>query len=62
MDDVINDNLNPNNIAEEARDLDLDGDDIEEILAFLRSLEDQSFDKTIPTSVPSGLNVGGDIN
>lgn len=62
VDDVINDNVNPNNIAEEARDLDLDGDDIEEILAFLRSLEDQSFDKTIPTSVPSGLNVGGDIN
>ena len=58
---AINDNLNVNDIAEEARRLEIDGGDIDEIVAFLRTLSDESFDKTIPTSVPSGLPVGGNI-
>ena len=36
-------------------------EDIYSISAFLRSLDDDSFDKTIPESVPSGLPVGGNI-
>ena len=31
------------------------------IISFLNTLNDDSFDKTLPTSVPSGLPVGGDI-
>jgi len=42
--------------------LKLKGDDIDAINAFLLTLSDESFDKTIPESVPSGLNPGGDIN
>jgi len=42
--------------------LKLKGDDIDAIKAFLLTLSDDSFDKTIPESVPSGLNPGGDIN
>jgi cytochrome c peroxidase len=36
-------------------------DDDEDLLAFLRSLSDESFDRTIPDRVPSGLPVGGRI-
>ena len=31
------------------------------IISFLNTLNDNSFDKTIPKNVPSGLEVGGDI-
>ena len=34
---------------------------IDAIAAFLRALTDESFDKTIPARVPSGLNPGGNI-
>lgn len=44
---------------------DLDFDDNEEsvsaIVAFLETLTDDSFDKLVPASVPSGLHPGGDI-
>jgi cytochrome c peroxidase len=30
-----------------------------EIVAFLRALDDPSFDRTVPDRVPSGLPVGG---
>ena len=43
------------------QDLDLDDDQIEAIIAFMNALNDDSFDKTIPDSVPSGLPVGGNI-
>ena len=36
-------------------------DDDEDLLAFLRALSDEGFDKTIPARVPSGLPVGGRI-
>jgi len=38
----------------------VDDDDVD-LLAFLRSLSDESFDRTIPERVPSGLPVGGRI-
>jgi cytochrome c peroxidase len=36
-------------------------DDDEDLLAFLRALSDDSFDRTIPARVPSSLPVGGRI-
>ena len=45
----------------ESMELDDDESTIEAIEAFLRTLDDPSFDKTIPISVPSGLNPGGNI-
>ena len=36
--------------------------EVDQIVSFLESLTDEDFDKTIPTSVPSGLKVGGSIN
>ncbi len=36
-------------------------DDDDDLLAFLRALSDEGFDKTIPARVPSGLPVGGRI-
>lgn len=62
VNNAINDNLNPNDIAQDARQLDLNGGDIDEIITFLRTLTDEGFDRTVPQSVPSGLPVGGDIN
>lgn len=59
---TINDNLNRSDLAEEARRLDINGGDIDQIIAFLGSLTDQDFDRSIPSAVPSGLQVGGDIN
>lgn len=59
--DVINNNINFNQVDEDARELNLNGGDIDEIVAFLRTLTDENFDKTIPDSVPSQLPVGGEI-
>lgn len=61
-DDVINNNINFNQVDEDARDLNLGGGDIDEIVAFLKTLTDESFDKTIPSSVPSQLPVGGKLD
>ncbi len=41
---------------------DLTDSEMEELISFLESLTDTDFDKTIPASVPSGLEVGGNIN
>lgn len=38
------------------------GGDAADVTAFLRSLSDGTFDETVPTSVPSGLPVGGSIH
>ena len=54
---------NPGN-SEELAELnfdDVDSEVIDAIQAFLATLSDESFDKTIPERVPSGLNPGGDI-
>ena len=42
-------------------ELDLTIRDMAPIISFLNTLNDNSFDKTIPESVPSGLQVGGNI-
>jgi len=39
----------------------VDDDDVD-LLAFLRALSDEGFDRTIPARVPSGLPVGGRMN
>jgi len=57
----INSNLSPGDLDADIRDLDLDDDDFEVIITFLGALNDEDFDKTIPTSVPSGLPAGGNI-
>ena len=56
---------NPNVSREEldplVRELrDVDGEDVD-LIEFLRALSDDSFDRTIPERVPSGLPVGGRI-
>ena len=57
-----NPDVSDNQIGQDARSLDLDNGDINEIIAFLNSLNDNNFDKSIPMSVPSGLPVGGNID
>jgi cytochrome c peroxidase len=59
--DQLNTNLSPNQLDEEMLDLDLDDGQIDAIIAFLNALNDDNFDKTVPSSVPSGLPVGGNI-
>jgi cytochrome c peroxidase len=44
-----------------ARRLDDPDDEADAIITFLEALNDDSFDKTIPSRVPSGLNPGGRI-
>jgi cytochrome c peroxidase len=44
-----------------ARQLDDPDDEAGAIITFLEALNDDSFDKTIPSRVPSGLNPGGRI-
>ncbi len=59
----INPNVNPNQIAQEVRDLNnFNNDDIDDIIAFIQALNDPNFDRTIPNNVPSGLNPGGRID
>lgn len=59
----VNPNVNRNDIAEEVEDLrNFDGDDIQDIIAFIQALNDPDFDRTIPSEVPSGLNPGGNID
>lgn len=61
-DDNINTNISVNDIDPLARQLDMDDDIMDEIIAFMEALNDPNFDTTIPASVPSGLSVGGNIN
>jgi cytochrome c peroxidase len=58
---AINSQLNMNDLDRDVRNLNLNGGDIDEIVAFLRALNDDNFDKTVPQNVPSGLPVGGNI-
>ncbi len=41
--------------------LDLNDGQVDAILAFLEALNDDSFDKSVPVRVPSGLSVGGKV-
>jgi len=60
--DSQNPNVGDNQIAQDARDLQINREDIDDIITFLNTLNDENFDKFIPQSVPSGLSVGGNIN
>lgn len=57
---------NPNVAVEKydplVRELELSVKEMSLIISFLNTLNDDSFDKTVPESVPSGLPVGGNIN
>ena len=56
-----NPNVQDNELDQDLRRLDnLNGNDIGDIIAFLGALNDEDFDRTVPTSVPSGLNPGGE--
>ncbi|WP_052085100.1 hypothetical protein [Cellulophaga sp. E6(2014)] len=43
-------------------DLELSVKEMSLLISFLNTLNDDNFDKEIPTSVPSGLPVGGSIH
>ena len=60
-DDQLNINVSENALDEEILDLDLDDGLFDELTAFLNTLNDETFDKTIPAYVPSNLSVGGNI-
>ncbi len=67
LEDVVNfyNRLGPNRDPndEKLNALDFDSDESADlIVAFLQTLTDTDFDKTIPATVPSGLNPGGYIN
>ena len=47
--------------AEGMQPLGLTNQEIDDVIAFMEALEDDNFDKTIPSNVPSGLPVGGNI-
>ena len=56
----LNTNVNRNDLDADIRDLgNLNGNAVDEIVAFLQALDDPDFDRTIPAEVPSGLPVGG---
>lgn len=63
----IHPSLSQQDLAPQIRQLEMgDGDaddegDINAIVSFLKTLQDDQFDKTIPESVPSGLQPGGNI-
>lgn len=50
-----------NKIDTLAKNLTIKVKDMSAIISFLNTLNDENFDKTIPEKVPSGLEVGGDI-
>lgn len=59
--DSQNNNVNDNQIDEDARDLNINNRAINDIIRFLETLNDDDFDTSIPASLPSGLSVGGEI-
>ncbi len=58
---IGNKNVPDNYIDPLIKNLSVDFKDISLIVAFLNTLNDPGFDKTIPAAVPSGLKVGGEI-
>lgn len=60
--DSQNPNIGDNQIDQDARRLQLNRRDIDEIIAFLNALNDNDFDRSIPQNIPSGLSVGGNID
>jgi len=60
-DDDLNQFVSFANLDPEMRDLSLNGNQINEIIAFLRTLTDENFDRSRPATVPSGLSPGGSL-
>ncbi|MGC6432112.1 MAG: cytochrome-c peroxidase [Jejuia sp.] len=56
-----NNNIPVNSIDTLAKNIKLSVKEMKPIISFLNTLNDDSFDKTIPERVPSGLSVGGNI-
>jgi cytochrome c peroxidase len=56
---ILNRNVKASQMDSLATHMDVNFKDISRIVEFLNALNDESFDKTVPTSVPSGLPVGG---
>lgn len=56
-----NPNVGRRQVDQLVRDLDDPDDEAAALIEFLKALNDDSFDKTIPSRVPSGLNPGGRI-
>jgi len=57
----VNPNVDRGDLDPLLRQLNMRGRGQREIIAFLRALDDPSFDRTVPARVPSGLTVGGQI-
>jgi cytochrome c peroxidase len=55
-----NTNVAARNIDQRARNLRIRNNQAA-IVAFINALSDDNFDKSVPTNVPSGLSVGGNI-
>jgi cytochrome c peroxidase len=55
----VNAQLSPDRIDPLARQLNMRGGGQQDLIAFLRALDDPHFDQTVPERVPSGLLVGG---
>lgn len=58
---IANPNVKPEQLDTLTKQLNVNFKDISAIVDFLNTLNDPNFDKTIPTKVPSGLKVGGNI-
>ncbi len=58
---IANPNVKATQIDPKIAKLKVEFKDISAIVEFLGTLNDDSYDKTIPKKVPSGLKVGGDI-
>jgi cytochrome c peroxidase len=57
-----NENVTPDMLASDMTQLDLSEKEIDQIVSFIESLTDEDFDQVVPETVPSGLEVGGNIN
>lgn len=59
---IANPNVKPEQLDTLTKQLNVNFRDISSIVDFLNTLNDSNFDKTMPSKVPSGLKVGGNIN
>ncbi len=59
---IANPNVSSSQIDPLLKNLNVDFKDISSIVEFINTLNDDNIDKTIPTHVPSGLKVGGNID
>jgi cytochrome c peroxidase len=57
----LNANVSRDQIDPLARQLNMRGRGQQDLVAFLRALDDANFDRTVPERVPSGLPVGGQL-